>query len=759
MDNKSNKASIFFKLIVSILLIISIFYMKNMLNKTSGFFSQGFSNYVAPKAKKVPYTYSVHGKNMVDNYHWMRDEKWPIVENKEIITYLNEENEYAKKVFDDPNHKLKNEIFEELKGRIKLEDRSTYTKHNEYYYYSRTESDKDYPIFCRKYMDINASEQIILDANQLAKGKAYFKMGSFDVSNDDKLVVYTVDVKGNERYDIKIFDIDKNIELTENTPPPSILGGVVWDSYSTGFFYTPVDENWRTNKVFYHEVGGDSKNDLLIFENDDIKYNVSVSETSDKEFLIVNVSGHANNEVYFAKLKNEKLSQSSILLNLKKSINDNLLKSKSGNIVYDVDHNGGYFYIHINDISNNFRLAKVSVNECKTYVKWQNFIKDDTDQYLSSFDITKNFIILNYKKLGIPLIKVMNLKDETNHNIKFPDPVYTASGYSTNFEEDDIRFNYSSLKRPNLTYSYDYLSNKMNIIKEQEIPSGFDPNDYVVERIWAKSDSVKVPISLIYKKSLFNQDRPLYLTGYGSYGYSMPVNFRSTIFSLVDRGFTFALAHIRGGSDLGYSWYESSKLLNKKNTFKDFISCSEHLISNNYVKAGNIIISGGSAGGLLVGNVINERPEIYRAAIAHVPFVDFINTMLDETLPLTPGEYNEWGNPTASKEYFEYMLSYSPYDNIKQQVYPHLFVTAGISDPRVGYWEPAKWVSKLREVNLSLKNKAQKDGTKDINGSSVIIFKTNMDAGHAGASGRFDYLKEIAEEYVFAINIFDMQNK
>ncbi|MBA2629298.1 MAG: S9 family peptidase, partial [Rickettsiaceae bacterium] len=374
---------------------------------------------------------------------------------------------------------------------------------------------------------------------------------------------------------------------------------------------------------------------------------------------------------------------------------------------------------------------------------WSTYIAEKKDKYLSSFDLTQNYLLMNYKVKGLAELVARNLNNETQQVLNFPENTYTAGIYSTNFKENDIRINYSSLARPDTVYSYDFNSNKLSTLKVQEIPSGFDPEEYATERVFVKTDGVEVPVSLFYKKSLFKGDgsNPLYLYGYGSYGLSIAPSFRSSAVSLVNRGFIYAIAHIRGGDDLGHDWYEDAKFLNKKRTFSDFIAVTEELINLNYTSKGNIVIVGGSAGGMLVGNVINQRPELFKAVIAHVPFVDVLNTMLDENLPLTPGEYKEWGNP-KEKDYFEYMKSYSPYDNVSKQNYPSLFVSAGLSDPRVGYWEAAKWVARLRDRKL---------------GDNVIIFKTNMSFGHSGASGRFDYLKEAAEDLVFITKIFKVK--
>ena len=670
-----------------------------------------------PLAKQKPHHFTINDYTISDDYAWMRDPKWPgKVDDKEIISYLEEENKYSKAFFDQ-HIDLKESLFEELKGRIKLTDQSAYVERDDYLYYNRTEEEKDYPIYCRKYKSPDTNEEIVLDVNELAKGQEFTTIGALSISPNHELLAYSVDFKGDEKYTIKLFNLVTKEYLADEIPSTS--GNIVWLTNGKGFFYTPVNEDLRRTKVVLHMLG--NKNDQLILHEKDQLYYVSISYSNSRKYLLINISGHDNNEYHTLDLSLSNL-QPSLALTRRERIN------------YSLEHNGEHFYILINDVGSNFRLVKLEINTKKL----QNYIDMDPEKYLSSFDITQNYLILNYKHKGLSEIVVRNIASNQEKPISFPDESYTASGFSTNFILDDIRINSSSLSRPNTLYSYKEES--LSILKVQEIPSNFNTDEYMVKRLWADSNGTEVPISLVYKKALFKNDgsNPLYLYGYGSYGISVPPSFRSNIISLLDRGFIFAIAHIRGGDDLGYDWYEAAKFLNKKNTFEDFIACSKHLIKTNYTKKSNIVICGGSAGGLLVGAVINEHPELYKAAIAHVPFVDVLNTMLDDTLPLTPGEFKEWGNP-KEKEYFDYIKSYSPYDNITAKNYPALFVTAGLSDPRVGYWEPAKWVAKLRQFKLD---------------DNLLLFKTNMSFGHQGASGRFEYLKETAEDYVFILNQF-----
>lgn len=721
-----------------------------------------------PIADKISHISTIGNHKISDDYAWMRDPKWPqSVESEKILSYLNEENLYTKTFFD--KHKtLTNSIFEELKARIELKDQSAPIKKDNYYYYTRIEEDQNYPIFCRKKDNMQAAEEILLDLNELAKDHKFLSLSSMSISPDHKLLAYNVDFLGNEKYTIKILNLETNEYLPDEIS--DTVGDIIWHKKEPLFFYTPVSSEMRHDKVMMHRLG--TKEDTLIFHEPNPLYFVGISESNSKKYMFISASGHDDSESFYIDLESDNFKPQIIL-------------ERKDKIQYVQEHHGDHLYILINDTGNNFRLIRKKINdsnirllsklassrevigdldaqdrnvlnihedpstkstpEFSAEVELQKksieeFIPE-TDKYLRSFDVTDSYLILNYKDKGLSKIVVQDFKDGTTKEVAFPDAAYSASAHSTNFDMNDIRISYSALSRPDTTYTYDFTTDKLSILKEKKIPSGFNPEEYQVERIWANNNGTLVPISLFYKKSLFKKDgsNPLYLYGYGSYGHAIEPTFRNTAVTLANRGFVFAIAHIRGGDDLGHDWYEAAKFLNKKLTFEDFISATEHLIKEKYTSSGNVVIAGGSAGGMLIGAVINKRPELYKAAIAHVPFVDVLNTMLDETLPLTPGEFKEWGNP-KEPEYFSYMLSYSPYDNVISQKYPNIFVTAGISDPRVSYWEASKWVAKLRT------NKTD---------NNLILLKTNMDSGHQGASGRFDYLKEIAEEYSFIFTIFN----
>ena len=679
-----------------------------------------------PIANKQNYSFEVYGQTVNADYHWLRDPKWPNVQDSEILDYLKAENQYTENFFAGLQ-KDREKICEELKGRVKLEDESVYVKKKDYYYYHRVEGDKNYPIYCRKYQSMEAGEEVILDVNFLAPNSIFTDVAKVVMSPDQNLMAYSVNFTGNEQYNIKIYNLKEQKYLPDEVK--EVAPTIIWHEQLNGFFYITINENQRWDKVMFHRLGEDVTKDKLIFEIKNPLHFINYKASASSEYIFINSGDHNANEIYVMSMHDDNFTPK-------------LVRTTENKIFYEIEHHGDYFYIKTNYKAKNFHIVKLSVNNFEN-TSWDNiYIQEEQDKYLKSFDVTNNYLILNYRdQEGLPLTKIKRFKDLQENTIRFPDESFQANSFSTNFEEDDIRVNYSSLARPNTTYSYDFDNDKLTILKREEIPSGFNPEQYKVERIFADNEDVKVPITLFYKKSLFKKDgsNPLYLIGYGAYGISMPVNFRNMAVTLADRGFIYTIAHIRGGDDLGHDWYESAKFLTKKRTFEDFITCSETLINKQYTSNNNIVIMGRSAGGMLIGYVLNEKPEIYRAAIAHVPFVDVLSTMLDESLPLTLLEYNEWGNP-KEKEYFEYIKSYSPYDNVKAQNYPALFVTCGISDPRVGYWEPAKWVAKLRELKTD---------------NNPLLLKINMDTGHKGSAGRFDQLKETADELVFIFKIFE----
>ncbi|KAF8818107.1 S9 family peptidase [Rickettsia endosymbiont of Cardiosporidium cionae] len=684
-----------------------------------------------PLAKRKNREVTIHGTQILDEYYWLRYNGWPQKKlvDSEIQHYLKAENSYCTKIFDH-FYQEQEKLFCELKNRIKLSDQSAYSKKDDYYYYVRTEEDKDYPIYCRKRYSLESAEEIYLDINELSKGHSFFQIGSVSVSPDHRLLAYSVDISGQEKYVIKILDLVTRKYLSNRIHNSS--SSVIWNRQSDGIFYLLVDNNWKQQKVFYHALYSKNIPDRLIFEEVNDLYFISISKSQSEEFLFLDVQGHDNNQIYFISLVGDDFTP-------------NLIKTRKQSITYDIEHSGNYFYMLTNDQAENFHILKLAIAEYKSDADWSVYIKEDSLKYLANFTITAHYLLLQYKVVGVPKIVIVSLKDSSENIIDFDDEIFTASVFSTNFIEDDIRILYSSLRSPLTIYRYDSKINKKYILKKTEIPAGFDRDQYHLERIFTDNNgNIKIPVTIFYKKSLFKGDgsNMLYLYGYGSYGISAPVSFSNFAVSLADRGFVYAVAHVRGGGDLGRQWYESAKFLSKNNSFIDYINVSEYLISQKYTSSKKIVISGSSAGGMLIGNVINQRPDLYKAAISHVPFVDVLNTMLDETLPLTSGEFCEWGNP-KEKQYFEYIRSYSPYDNIVHQEYPHIYVTAGLFDTRVGYWEAAKWVARLRH------NKTD---------NNLILFKIKMDSGHSGTSKRFEYLKEQASELVFIIDILSLSS-
>lgn len=692
---------------------------------------------VPPDAKKIPHVTVVHNEKLVDDYFWLRDTQWPKVTAPDILNYLNAENAYSKAY---KKHSQKNidKIYQEIIGRIKLEDKSVPVKKNQYEYYHRTNKDSNYQIYCRKDLTKkDSTEEIILDANLLAKNTAYFDLGDVEISNDHQKLLYSVDLTGGDRYSAKVKDLTTGKLLSDNVD--NTLGSLIWNKAGTGFFYSKLSDSWRTEEVYFHTLGEPQSKDRLIYKEKDPLFMVGVEQSGDKRYIFIVTQSKDSSEIRY--------------IDLEKSINSGniepiLIQARKNDHLYNVDHREGLFYILTNDKGKNFRLATTKV-EKPGQENWKDLIPYDPKLYLQEFSLYKDNLVLSVRERGLTQIKIVPFEQigptqealpqaSIKEVIHFPDPSYSASLIYTTFEDNGARISYSSLVTPSSVMQYNFTNKKLDTLKVQEIPSGYDAKLYQTERVFAKSlDGTEVPISLVYKKSLFKKDgsNPLYLYGYGAYGIGIPASFRTSILSLLDRGFVYAIAHVRGGDEMGYLWYEDAKFLNKRRTFEDFLAVADFMSNQKYTSKGNITISGGSAGGMLIGVAINEKPDFFKIAVADVPFVDVLNTMLDDTLPLTPGEFKEWGNP-KDLNYFRYIKSYSPYDNVKKQNYPSIYVTAGINDPRVTYWEPAKWVAKLRHMKTD---------------NNVILLDVNMDAGHAGISGRFGQSKEIAEEYAFIL--------
>jgi len=678
-----------------------------------------------PSAKKIVYQAHYHGDTLTDPYHWLRDPQWPHVEGPDILAYLEAENAYYKSVMQ-PLAQQEEAIYQELLGKIKLADSSVPVKKNNYYYYTRTNEESNYPMYCRKHQSLASDEHIILDMNSLAAGKEFFSYNSVSVSPDQQKIAYTTDVTGAERFVVHVKDLT-NGSMADDTIT-DVIHSVVWHENKAGFFYCKLNQHWRPDQVFYHALHTSSADDVLIYKEDNPLCRLHIDKSASKRFIFIGSYTKESAEVFFIDCASD-------------TIVPTLFLKRSEKHVYFPDHRGEEFFILTNDKGKNFRLVKTPIDKIAPD-HWQEVIAHSSTCYLQSVVLYQDYFAVQSREEGLEKIKIYAYNAVAHPEIiQFPDPTYSASVVPTTIDAEGVRIVYSSLNVPDTTLEYGFASKKLITLKVQEIPAGFDSALYQSERIFATSqDGTAVPVSLVYKKSLFkkNGTNPLYLYGYGSYGHGISASFRSDTLPLLDRGFVYAIAHVRGGDEMGYEWYESAKFLTKKLTFADFIAAAEYLIKEKYTA--KMVIAGASAGGLLIGACMNERPELFHAAIAHVPFVDVLNTMLDEKLPLTPAEFKEWGDP-SDERYYHYIKSYSPYENVKPQNYPALYVTAGISDPRVTYWEPAKWVAKLREMKTD---------------DNLLLLETNMHAGHAGASGRFGCLRDVAKEYNFIFKVFSI---
>ena len=685
-------------------------------------------NASVPKINKILSTVKIHNEELIDNYSWIKQKDWkevilnPNKLNTQVKKYLDEENLFKENQLKDIND-IEKKLFEELKSKIKNEDNSVPKKDGNYLYGYKYNKNSEYPIYYRK-NTTNNSEEIILDCEKKSKTHTYFNVASISHSHDHKHVAYNIDTNGSEYFSIFIEDIQKQELLSPEIK--NTTGDIVWSLDNNYIFYVRLDQNHRPTKVFKHKIGSNSEKDLLIYEEKDPSFFCSINLSKTKNYLFIRTADHETSEYLFINLK----------LN---EITPTLFKKRVKKIEYDLEHHEKFFLISTNiDNAKNF---KIMISHEESYQKWEEFIPYEKVNLILDFILLKNWLIRLERTEGSENIIILNLNNKNQHKISFNEEAYNLSldhGYE--YETDIFRYTYSSPTTPKSIFDYDCKLKKQELKKTQEVPSGHNKNDYICKKIFATAhDNEKIPITILYKKGVkLDSNNYLLLYGYGSYGISIPSNFSTNRLSLVDRGIIYAIAHIRGGKEKGYEWYENGKLLNKKNTFLDFISCAEKLCEDKYTSPKKIVAQGGSAGGLLMGYIANERPDLFLGIIAQVPFVDICNTMLDEDLPLTVTEIPEWGDIKNDKKSFLYVKSYSPYDNVKKQNYPHMLVTGGISDPRVTYWEMTKWVAKLRE------NKTD---------NNLLLLHMNMTAGHSGASGRFDYLKEIAMEYGFVLKI------
>ena len=669
-------------------------------------------------AAKKPKTFENFGDKRVDDYFWLRDKTVP-----EVTDYLKAENVYTD-AFMKPHEAFRETLYKDMLSRIKETDENVPYQKGDYWYYSRTEMGKQYSIYARKKGALTATEEVILDLNELAKGKPFLGLGSFSVSPNGKLLAYSLDITGFQQYTLYVKDLESGKALADKAER---VTSVAWANDNKTLFYVTEDETTkRSDRLFRHVIGDKA---VELFNEKDELYGISVDSTRDMAYIILDSASSETSEQYLLDANKPQGTFTSYL-------------KRKENIKYSIDHHGKDFYIVTNDKGRNYRLVVAPASGLANNAdkkNWKELIPHRKDVKLDGVDMFKDFFVAIEKTAGLPQLRVFDIKSKKPHNITFPEAAFEASpGQNAEFDAKLYRFNYGSLVTPDSVFDYDVVTRQRTLKKQQPVLGGYDTKDYQSERVMVTTaDGTKVPMSLVYKKSLKkNGPQPTLLYAYGSYGISMPLAFRSSRLALLDRGMIFAIAHIRGGGEMGKQWHDDGKMMKKMNTFTDFIDAAKYLIDKKYTQPSQLVIQGGSAGGLLMGAVTNMRPDLFKAVVSQVPFVDVMNTMLDASLPLTVGEYLEWGNPNEEKPY-KYMRSYSPYDNIEKKAYPSILVETSLNDSLVMFWEPAKYVAKMRTLKTD---------------TNPLLLKTNMDAGHGGASGRYDYLKEIAYTYSFVLS-------
>lgn len=676
-----------------------------------------------PAAEKIKTELTAHGQTRVDFYYWLRER-----ENPKVIDYLKAENEYLKAVMK-PTEAFQEALYNEIVARIKQTDMSVPYRSEGYFYYTRFEEGKEYPVYCRKKGNMDAPEEVLLNVNEMAEGQPYFHVAGFTVSSDNNLIAYGVDNVSRRLYAMHF----KNLATGETLPDkiPNTIGQAAWANDNKTVFYTLKDTTTlRPFKIMKHVLGAPAFTDKHIYVEKDETFNTYVYKSKSKKLLIIASDSTLSTEYRYldADKPDEEFK---------------VVQPRERDLEYQVEHFQDKLYIRTNYQAKNFRLMETSLDK-SLKENWTEVIPHREDVLFEDFEAFDNFLVAEERKSGLTQLRMITWKDKAGHQLDFGEETYSASiGFNPEFNTDWLRYDYSSMTTPNSTYDYNMVTKEKKLMKRQEVLGGFNSDNYHAERLYAMAaDGVKVPISLVYRKGTQKDgDNPLLLYGYGSYGASTDPSFSSVRLSLLDRGFVYAIAHIRGGQEMGRAWYEDGKLLKKKNTFTDFIDCAEHLIAEKYTRPEKLFAMGGSAGGLLMGAVVNMRPDLFKGVIAGVPYVDVITTMLDSSIPLTTNEYDEWGNPN-NKEYYDYMLSYSPYDNVAAKDYPALFVTTGLHDSQVQYWEPAKWVAKLRTMKTD---------------KNPLLLYTNMEAGHGGASGRFRRYRETAMEYAFILDLMGIK--
>jgi oligopeptidase B len=683
-----------------------------------------------PVARKEPKQTAIHGTVLLDDYAWLREKESP-----EVTAYLEAENQYAEAVMA-PLADLREQLYLEMLGHMKQTDISVPYRDGGWWYYMRTEEGLQYPVYCRKADVQGALEQVILDGNALAEGQSFMAIGGTDVSDDGRWLAYSVDHTGFRQYTLHIKDLSSTDSSSRASSSRQLVdgavervGSIVWAADNKTLFYTVEDEEQkRQHQLWRHVLGTSHSEDVLVLEETDERFNLGAGRTRDGKFLVLEAGSHTTTEARFLSADDPTGAWT-------------LVTKRVDDQEYSIDHRNGLWFIRTNDVGRNFRLVTAPV-ETPGREHWSELLSHREAIMLEDIDLFDRFFVACEREDGLPRLRLWSFTENDraiqSNEIRFPEPVYSAFPHvNREFDATKFRYAYQSLVTPSSVYEYDIATTQSTLLKQVEVPGGFDREQYASERVFATaSDGAKIPISLVYRKNKREAGgNPLYVYGYGSYGYSLPIGFNANRLSLLDRGVVMAYAHIRGGGDLGKPWHDAGKMLVKRNTFSDFVAATEYLCLRGFGDPTRVAIEGGSAGGLLMGAVTNLKPEIFRAVISHVPFVDVMNTMLDASLPLTVPEYEEWGNPNEP-EYFNYMLSYSPYENLKAGSYPAMLVKTSLNDSQVMYWEPAKYVAKLRTLKTD---------------AHPLLLVTNMSAGHGGASGRYDYLKEIAFDYAFLL--------
>jgi oligopeptidase B len=676
-----------------------------------------------PIAEKRPHELTVHGHTRIDNYFWLKDR-----ENPEVISYLEKENEYTESVLADTKQ-FQEDLYKEMRGRIKEDDESVPYKDNGYFYYTRFEEGKEYSLHCRKQGSLEAPEEAFLNENEMADGHDYFSLGGIEITDDNRIAAFGTDTVSRRLYTIQFKDLTTGEILPEAIP--NCAGGGAWSKDNKTFFYTAKNtETLRTDRIMRHVLGTDPSEDVEVFSETDETFSCYVWRSKSRDYIFIGTFQTVSSEYRMLDASNP-MGEFTVV------------QPRERDHEYNVSHYQDKLYIVTNWEAKNFRLMETSVQK-PGKDHWKEVIAHRPETLLENIEIFKNYMVVAERSKGLPQLRIINQMTKEEHYLNFGEEAYSSYiGTNMDFDTETLRYGYSSLTTPWSTIDYNMGTRQKQLMKEQAVVGDFDRNNYQTERVMVTADDgTQVPMSIVYRKGLKKDGtNPTLIYAYGSYGATMDPYFSSIRLSLLDRGFVYALAHIRGGQEMGREWYEDGKLLNKKNTFTDFINCGEFLIDNKFTSTEKLFAMGGSAGGLLMGAVVNMRPDLWKGVVAQVPFVDVITTMLDESIPLTTSEYDEWGNPNE-KEYYDYILSYSPYDNVVAQSYPNMLVTTGLHDSQVQYWEPAKWVAKLRATKTD---------------QNLLLLHTNMEAGHGGASGRFESLKETALEYAFIFKLAGLE--